>query len=66
MSAYLPGISRPSATVKFAELPSIGSGYDGGFTQGLPCPPGKPQLPVLQLGARTTQFQRSPHVQQII
>jgi hypothetical protein len=44
MSAYLPGISRPSATVKFPELHSIGSGYDGGFTRGLPCPPGEPNL----------------------
>jgi hypothetical protein len=44
MSNYLPGFSRPSATVKFAELRSIGSGYEGGFTQSLPCPPGEPQL----------------------
>jgi hypothetical protein len=40
LSAYIPGVSSPSATLKLDQFPNLGSAYDGGFTQNLPCPPG--------------------------
>jgi hypothetical protein len=41
LSSYLPGISGRSATLRLAELASVGPAYDGGFSQPLPCPPGE-------------------------
>lgn len=44
LSAYIPGVSSPSATLKLDDqFPNLGSAYDGGFTQNLPCPPGTAQ-----------------------
>jgi hypothetical protein len=49
LSTYFPGVSGPSATLRLPEMEAeVGPGYDGGFSQSSPCPPGETSVAVLQ------------------
>jgi hypothetical protein len=50
LSSFIPGFSGGSATKQLPEVASVGNAYDGGFSQNLPCPPGR--LDASLLGCR--------------
>lgn len=47
LSSYFPGVSGASAPLRLPAMePTVEAGYDGGFSQSLPCPPGETKVPI--------------------